>query len=237
MIILFILAMSTGSAHAFVLNNANTLGSGKMAVSGIYSVTSITTQVPDVITADISNYTYGIVFQYGLLEDLDLMAGVGTLSYSITPDVAGVLRMDGGMLVGLGAKYELLDENDGFPVSLAFLLQHSSFPAILIDSGDEKPGWDNDTYYKLIISKIFPAFFPFAAVGVNSRELRVGDTASSSSIFQFDIGYGTAVSRNIFIGVELNWSGSWNDPVLDDILDAETRADALGYSFGVQYLF
>ena len=224
-------------SHAFVLSNANTLGFDKVAISGIYSANKITTYVPKVISTDLTNYAQGFVFQYGVLDNLDVMIGLGNIRYEITPDIAGFLRMEGGTLFGTGVKYGILKEDENTPLSLAFLFQYTSFPANLTESGIKSKGWNHDAYYKLVISKNFHTFFPYIAIGIDSRLLGIGDSRSQSTISQIDIGYGTAVSENFVLGVELNWSDTWNDPVMDDILAAETLSEAIGVSFGVLYLY
>ncbi len=227
------------TSNAFVLTNANTLGfnNTNMALSGLYSTNRVTTYVPKIISTNLTNYAYGFVFHYGLLDNLDVMIGLGNVGYEITPDIAGLLRMEGGTLFGTGIKYGILKEDENIPVSLAFLFQYTTVPADLIDSGIKLSGCNQDTYYKLIISKNFYVFFPYIAIGIDSRFLRIGSSRSQSTISQIDIGYGTALSENLVLGVELNWSGTWNDPVMDDIFAAETLSEALGVSFGVLYLY
>jgi|GEM_PF-2371229 len=225
------------AADAFVLSSADTLGREKVAISGIYSVNRITSVVSDVITADLTLNAYGFIFNYGVLEDLDLLLGIGNIRYGVTPDIGSTLKLEGGTLTGIGLKYAILKENGEIPVSLAVLLQHTAFPANLVEFGEKDSGWNNDTYMKLIFSKQIHAFIPFLAVGVDSRILRIGGDRSENSIFQIDLGYGTAVSENLFLGVELNWSEPWHDRVMDEVFADKTRSEAIGVSFGIEYIY
>jgi hypothetical protein len=225
-------------SNAFVLSPADTLGLNKMAIAGIYSTNKVTTYVPGVITADLANYAHGIVFQYGILQNLDIMAGIGTIGYQVTPDIAGVLKMEGGLLMGTGFKYGILKEDKDIPVSLGFLFQYNVVPADLTEAGVKSKGWDYDTYYKMIVSKkLHEALYPYIAFGINSRVLNVGTKRSNSNIAQIDLGYITAVTHDMIAVVELNWSAGWHDAVMDDVFASTTRSEAIGYSFGIVYLY
>ena len=146
------------------------------------------------------------------------------------------------MLMGLAAKIGLLKEGPSMPVSVALLLQHTSFPAVLTESGNTTNGWVNDTYYKVIVSRNFNAFLPYIAFGIDARIMRMGeDSRSDVSISEIDVGYGTAITENLFVGVEANFSFTWHDKMMDDMLSVitsdKTRSDAFGYSFGIEYVY
>ena len=248
---ILVAAAASNCAYAFVLNNATTLGQNKWGISAIYSVNTIKTYVPDSllgpITADLSIYATGAVFQYGLLDNVDLMLGLGTINYSITPNLSKIWQIEGGNLLGgylLGTsiKISLIKEGAGSPISIAYLLQYVTLPLNFKQEEEKLDGYDYDVYHKMIVSKNFGSFLPYIAFGVDSRLLKLGgETSSQSTIAQVDVGYGTAVAKNLFIGVEFNWSGVWHDPVMDDLMsilsDEKTYCDAVGYSFGVEYVF
>jgi hypothetical protein len=240
--IAIVLFLIPANLYAFVLVNATTLGFNKVSISTLYSTNTIKTTVPDLLSADLSNYATGLIFQYGLLENVDLMLGIGNISYIITPNAVSLLKMKGGMLTGIAAKVGLVKEGASMPVSVALLLQHTSFPAILTQSGDKMDGWVNDTYYKLILSRNINAFLPYIAFGIDSRIMRMGQKMRSDvSISEIDLGYGTAISQNLFVGVEANFSFQWHDKLMDEMFSAitsdRTRSDAFGYSFGIGYVY
>ena len=233
-IILLLPSFSAQSASGFVLSNAMTLGQGNSAFAAIVSTNSITTRIISSYNIHFENFAFGTIGQYGLLDNLDVMFGFGGVSYAITPNIG--MEMTGGTFVGCGLKCNIIDERNDSPFSVALLLQHLEIPANLFDTGVEIKGVDYDTYYKVIVSKNFPTFFPYITLGINSRYLKIGNDSSSSNIGQIDIGYGTPVTEKIFMGIELNWSAYWHDTVMDSILGAETLSSALGYSVGIQYL-
>jgi len=234
LLIILIISFSAHGASAFVLSNAMTLGQGKSAFATVVSTNKISTRILSSYNTHLENYAYGTIAQYGLYDDLDIMFGFGGISYSLTPDIG--LDMMGGNFFGTGIKYSIMKENEENPVSVAFLAQYIAIPATLLDTGVKKEGADYDAYLKIILSRNFPAFFPFVALGINSRHLKIGNASSVSTIGQIDLGYGTPITEKLFIGVELNWSSYWHDEVMDNILGTETLSNALGYSFGVQYL-
>lgn len=220
--------------HCFVLNNAMTLGQGNSAFATVVSTNKISTKILSSYNTLFENYAYGTIAQYGLLDNVDVMIGFGGISYALTPDIG--LDMMGGNFFGGGLKYNIINENAENPLSVAFIAQYMAIPTTLLDTGTKKEGSDYDAYLKIILSKNFPAFFPFIALGINSRNLKIGDASSASTIGQIDIGYGTPITEKMFIGVELNWSSYWHDEVMDDILGTATLSNAIGYSFGIQYL-
>ncbi len=234
LLIILLISFLSQSAFGFVLNNAMTLGQGKSAFASVVSTNKISTRILSSYNTHLENYAFGTIAQYGLFDNLDVMLGFGGISYTLTPDIG--LDMMGGNFFGGGLKYNIINENKDSPFSLALLAQYIAIPATLLDTGIKKEGADYDAYLKIILSKNFPAFFPFVAFGINSRSLNIGDASSVSTIGQIDIGYGTPITEKMFIGVEVNWSTYWHDEVMDDILGTGTISNALGYSFGVQYL-
>lgn len=245
MVILFIWALCCPS-FAFVLNTADTIGQGKIGIATIYSANTINTIVPGIlfgsdISLALTNHAFGIVGQYGVLPNLDVMLGLGTISYTIAPDAPDLLwKLSGGTLLGLSLKYNIVKEGTDFPVSVAALVQYITLPidvASVLPSPAENNGYDYDTYYKLIFSKKIGSFIPYMAMGYDQRLLKIGDSSSTSCISQVDLGYGTAVSDKIFLGAEVNWSGRWHDGVMDDLAGGfETMSTAFGWSFGVEYI-
>lgn len=234
LVITIILSFSTPQAFGFVLSNAGTLGQGNSAFASVTSTNKITTDILSAYSTHLENYAFGTIAQYGLFDNLDIMLGFGGISYSLTPDIG--LDMLGGNFFGTGIKYNVFDEGEDIPVSLAFLAQYLVIPATLVDMGKKHNGYNYDTYYKLILSRNLSVFFPYVALGLNSRYLKIGDMSSTSTIGQIDIGYGAPITKRMFVGVEINWSTYWHDKVMDSILGTETLNSALGYSFGVQCL-
>lgn len=239
---MFVLALCSPSP-AFVLNTADTVGQGKLGLSMIYSANTITTFVPDIlfgsdISVDLTNHATGLVVQYGLLQNLDVMIGLGNICYSIAPDAPDLLwKLSGGTLFGASLKYNFLKEGKDAPLSAALLLQYITLPINIDQTGVRLDGYDYDVYYKVILSKAIGGFLPYIALGFDSRLLKVEDFSSQSSIGQIDIGYGTAVSEKVFIGAEVNWSGRWHDSVMDDLAGSpETISSAFGWSFGAEYI-
>jgi len=153
-----IIAIST-VASASVLQNANTLGAGKMGwlAAGEYDSN---------MGGNETLMGAGGYLAYGVMKNLDVFGKIGYGSYGNLP--AGISSQT-AMMVGIAGKYQLLSENGkDMPVSVSALLGYQGSTATvntILGSGQAVMG---DIGIGAVVSKVLVPWVPYGALVYHS---------------------------------------------------------------------
>jgi len=188
-VLFLVAALFVSAASAELLTTANPIGQGKWMLEAAY--------LNDANVNNSSSYTMttpGCYIGYGVTDKLNLYASAGLVTVNGLPTILGVQLAQTITAIGLSGLYNVMDENNGSPVSVAVgagyrTLNYSMTIPAGVGVASTTTANGNQMLVGVGVSKIIAPFAPYS--GFTYRSTSQSGNAVSS---QMDLTVGTALA-------------------------------------------